>query len=436
MKIKKYFTTNHIIEGLGLAILLSAFIYIEHFALLKGYYLATLETLLALIGLYGLLNAKTPVWFFSGFFLAIFWLWWMGISFIYYHLSFLVPFVIIAIGLIYGFIFLFFAYFSKKLAKALERKFLALNWEKSVILFRAISLIAINYIEPFGFNWFKLEFAFTDSAFSSSWYVYPSVLIILAIYSIFKRWYILLLLFVFISFLNPLELSPSSLRDIKLISTNIDVRDKWQNKNQLKYTNFALSQVDKAIQENKKLIIFPESILPYFLNLDQTVMKPLLEKSNKITIIIGSLFFKSQGNFRNSAYIIKDGDYKIANKVVLVPFGEANPLPKWMSKIVNKIFFDGAVDYKADSNFTYIDVLNKSMKIAICYEGTSAITYKDKPKFLILISNNGWFKPSIEPTLQKIIIKHFSKVDNTTIYHAVNGSKAYVIVPHPRLSSE
>ena len=119
----------------------------------------------------------------------------------------------------------------------------------------------------------------------------------------------------------------------------------------------------------------------------------------------------------------------VANKVVLVPFGEANPLPDFMSKIVNKIFFDGAVDYGADSNFTYINALDKRYKIAICYEGTSAKTYEDKPRFLIVLSNNGWFVPSIEPTLQQLLMKYYSKLNNTTIYHSINGSPSYIIMP-------
>ncbi len=35
---------------------------------------------------------------------------------------------------------------------------------------------------------------------------------------------------------------------------------------------------------------------------------------------------------------------------------------------------------------------------AICYEGTSEKLYRDNPKNMILISNNGWVVPSVEPT--------------------------------------
>jgi len=432
MKIKKYFTTINIIEGLIIAIFLSAFIYINHFKLLNGYYLELTNAIFALFGLYRLINAKTPMWFFSGFFIGIFWLWWMGVSFVYYNFAYLAPIVILIIGLIYGLIFLLFAYLSKKIAKKIENIFLAIDWKLSQKLFKALSLLIINFIEPFGFNWLKLQFAFSESIFNVEFYSYAIIVMVLALFSIFKKWYILLLLISVVDLRQPPKVIPAeNLRDMELVTTNISVSNKWKKENQVKYTNLALKKIDTAISKGKKLVVLPESLLPYFLNLEHPYLDKFKERSKDIIIVLGALYFKDSKNFRNSAYIIKDGNYTVANKVVLVPFGEANPLPSFMSKMVNKIFFDGAQDYQADKNYTYINALNKEFKIAICYEGTSAKTYQDKPKFLIIISNNGWFNPSIEPTLQKILLIYYARVYGTTIYHSINGSKSYVILPHP-----
>jgi len=428
MKIKKYFTTNHIIEGLIIAILLSAFIYIEHFNLFSGYFLSILNTISGILGLYLLLKAKTPVWFFSGFFIAIFWLWWISVSFCYYNMPYLIPFVVLIIGLVYGFIFLILSYISVAIAKRIESKFFAIFWESSRVVFNALAIILIDQIEPFGFNWLKLQLIFTDSVISDSLYSFIAVVAILAITIVTKRYYILLALIVLVDLNEPKILKPSALRDISLVQTDISMKDKWKPKNAPLFTNIALEKIDRAISNNKSMVILPESILPYFLNLERPYLEQFLERSKKITIVIGSLYFKSKTNRRNSAYIMKDGSYIVANKVVLVPFGEANPLPSWASKIVNKIFFDGAIEYQADKNYTTIKALNKEFKIAICYEGTALKTYKDKPKYLIVISNNGWFKPSIEPTLQKILLKHYSREYGTTIYHSVNGSSSYVVL--------
>ena len=436
MKIKKYFTTINIIEGLIIALFLSAFIYIEHFNLIDGYFLLIINSLNAIIGLYLLIKAKTPVWFFAGFFIGVFWLWWLGVSFYYYNLTYLIPFVILSIGLIYGLIFLLLAYISKLISIKIENYFLGIFWEKSRIILNAFMLILLNFFEPFGFNWLKLELIFVDSIFCIKIYCFIAIIFIIAITILTKRWYLILFLIFLLDFKTPKVLKPNTLKYIELVSTNINVKEKWNPKNQIKYTKLALKKIDKAIAKGKKLVILPESILPYFLNLETPYLNELKKLSFKIKIVIGSLYFKSQGNYRNSAYIIDNGKYKIANKVVLVPFGEVNPLPSFMGKIVNKIFFDGAVDYKADNNFTYINVLNKRFKIAICYEGTHPKTFEDKPKFLIVISNNGWFKPSIEPTLQKILMKYFVRLYKSTIYHSINGSPSYIIIPHPEVKDE
>jgi len=432
MKIKKYFTTKHIIVGFFIATLLSSFIYIEYFSLLNGYILQGVNTLLALIGLYFLLKSNTPVWFFAGFFIGIEWFWWMAISFNYYNMAYLVVPAALLIGLIVGVIFLFSGYLASSIAYKIEDRYPLIDYTFTVYIFRAIMLFIPITFELFGFNWLKLQVAFIDSFLGVALWQFGIIVASLALFATSKKWFFLLLLLVAIDFKKPTIFKPSSLKDIELVSTQVNPKEKWLPKNQQLYTDNAIKLIDNAIKNNKKLIILPESYLPYFLNLEQHYLNEFLTRSNNITIVVGSLLFKSKNNYRNSAFIIKDDNYTVANKVVLVPFGEANPLPSFLGKIVNKIFFDGSVDYQADNNFTYINALDKKYKIAICYEGTSAKTYEDNPEFLIVISNNAWFYPSIEPTLQKLLMKYFSKLHNTTIYHSTNGSKSYIIMPyHP-----
>ena len=430
MKIKDYFTTKNVIEGLNISILLSAFIYIEYFGLLNGYILLIINTFFATLGIYLLLKASPKSWFFTGFFLGVFWIWWIGVSFYYYKMPFLIPIAIFFIGLLYGFIFLFTRKISDLLALKIE-DILTIKKEKTIYILNALAILALSYLSIFSFDWLKLRLIFINTIFGIELWQFILIVFAIALFLTTKKWYILLLVLLTIDFKKPIEYKPNYLKDIELVSTNIDVRDKWKPQNQDLYTKMALSKISSAIAKDKKLIIFPESILPYFLNLEQERLKKFLKLSNYITIVIGSLYYKGPNNHRNTAYIIKDGDYKIANKVVLVPFGEANPLPKWASGIINKIFFDGAVDYSADKEYTYINALNKKYKVAICYEGTNKKTYQDNPEFLILLSNNAWFKPSIEPVLQKLLIKYYSKLHKTTIYHSINGSKSYIITPHP-----
>ena len=431
MKFKDYFTTLHITKGLGIAILLSSFIYLEHFFRLNQYILLSINTIFSLLGFYLLIKSNRVIWFYSGFFMGIFWLWWLGVSFKYYNMPYLVPLAILFIAFLWGFIFLFLEKIASFFANLIESKTKIIKYDLTIEYFRALSLIILPFISIFGFDWLKPQLIFIDSIFGVEFWQYLLIIFILALIANSKRYIFLIFLIFAIDFKKPLVYPPSYLKDIELVSTNESVKEKWKVQNQTKYTNMVLNRIDSAIKSGKKLIILPESVLPYCLNISPIVSK-LQERSKDITIVVGSLYFKNVNSFRNSAFIFKNGNYTVANKVVLVPFGEANPLPSFMSKIVNKIFFDGAIDYQADSNYTYFKALNKDFKVAICYEGTNRKTYQDKPKYLIVISNNGWFIPSIEPTLQKLLLKYYSKLYKTTIYHSVNGSKSYIIMPHPK----
>ena len=47
----------------------------------------------------------------------------------------------------------------------------------------------------------------------------------------------------------------------------------------------------------------------------------------------------------------------------------------------------------------------------------------------IKLSNNAWFTPSIEPTLQHLLLKYYSKKYGVTIFHVANGSENRIYRP-------
>ena len=191
--------------------------------------------------------------------------------------------------------------------------------------------------------------------------------------------------------------------------------------------SLVIQNIDNAIKADKEYIIFPESVLPLFLNRNQKLLTKLKERSAKISIILGALKW-DEGIPRNSTYIFHKGRVKITDKVVLVPFGERNPLPYWLGKWVNKIFYDGAVDYQASAHITDYTLNGTTYRNAICYESCSEKLYAGTaPEQLIVLSNNGWFIPSIEPTLQRLLLQYYSRKYGTTIYHSINMSLSYII---------
>ncbi len=212
---------------------------------------------------------------------------------------------------------------------------------------------------------------------------------------------------------------------IKLVTTYTSVQDKWDETLHPAQFENLFKQIDQAIKENKTLIILPESVFPIFLNRSKLLDK-LKEKAKQISIVTGGLYWDGKTP-RNSTYVFTGDKISVANKVVLVPFGESNPLPDFLSEWVNKVFYDGAVDYVASPNVVDYKIDGKSYRNAICFEATSERLYEGEPKNMIVLSNNGWFTPSIEPTLQKLLLQYYSKKYGTTIYHSVNMSESYVV---------
>ncbi|MCK4441877.1 MAG: apolipoprotein N-acyltransferase [Sulfurovaceae bacterium] len=397
------------------------------------------NTILGILTFYYLLKANSIEWFWSGFFIGSLWFWWICISFFNYGFPWAIPIGVAFIGFVYGILFLAIA----KISEYIPKKFSVQNSNLLILIIKSISILLLSYIHPIEFDWFKPEMVFTNSYIGIQKWQFAITLIAIIV-SIYKKnllfLFIVILAFPFTNYINQTPLPKHS---IALANSNITVDDKWNPKLLDIQIDRVFKLIDRAISDKKKIIVFPESILPIFLNTKPNLMTELEAYSNNIAIVIGALYYNQIP--RNSTYIFNKGSFLVANKVVLVPFGEQNPLPEWMGKIINKIFFDGAPDYVADSEPTDYIINGVTYRNAICFEGTSRELYtmysskvhnmdtlrdeksKGIPKEMIVISNNGWVVPSIEPIEQKILLQFYSKKYDTTIYHAVNMSSSYIV---------
>jgi apolipoprotein N-acyltransferase len=203
-----------------------------------------------------------------------------------------------------------------------------------------------------------------------------------------------------------------------VLITHIPQNLKWKKEYIYKEINNNFSEIKKALKEKYKVIILPESVFPLALNLYPILIEKLKNLSKKIIIITGALNYQNK-NYYNSTYVFNNGKYKIYNKHILVPFGEYIPFP-CCKKFLDKIFFNGAKDYKASKTFASYKIKGIKFLNAICYEATIEKLYKQKAKYIIAISNDAWFMPSIEPTLQKLLIEYYSLKYNKFVYHSRN----------------
>ncbi|MBL0686634.1 MAG: apolipoprotein N-acyltransferase [Sulfurospirillum sp.] len=406
---RDYFSTFFIIKGFFIAFCLSFFIYLAYFDL----HVKALDTILAIVGFYLLLTCKKESLPWVGFFIGILWFYWISFSFRYYDLAYLIPLVIIGVGSIYSLSFWIIGIVGK------------------LPEIRAVLMFAFVFFKPFGFNWFKPELIFINSYFSTNIYFYGLFLSVLILIIRLKKWWKLagVMLLISLMFFNKPTYMHLPKLDIAIPITNLDQNKKWKQEyqNEIVENNFSL--IKEAIKTKKDLIILHESAFPLYLNLNIEILNRLKKLSYDITIVTGALR-KTNHQIFNSSYIFQNGEFKIADKVVLVPFGETIPLPKWASELVNNIFFNGASDYKHADNVFDFNIENYSFRSAICYESTTDKLYENNPKFMIAISNNSWFTPSIEPILQNLLLRLYAKKHKTIIYHSANDGISGVITPY------
>jgi len=414
----KFFGNNlnifWITEALLVAILLSLFIYLEWLGLSHK----TIETLLALAGLYGLLRAKPKVWVVSGFLIALFWFWWIALSFRYYGFAWAIPLGVLGVGLIYGVIF----WIAIALMRWIEKRA-----KIDTIYLKALFIWGFSYLHPIGFDWLKFELVLVNSYFGIQKWQFGLILLAMILFYQWKklRWGVPFVLVFALDFSTPSLQTIDT--NIKLITTYVTIDKKWDPLYEEEQLQSVYHAIEEAIDANYSIVVLPESVIPKFINKYEDIKESLKEYSHRIAIVIGGLYLDDDGTPRNSTYIFTQESIQIANKVVLVPFGEANPLPKFLSDWVNQIFYDGAVDYEASSQTTEYQIGNTTYRNAICFEATSERLYANSPQRMIVVSNNGWFTPSTQPILQKLLLRYYSKKYGTLIYHSINASPSYII---------
>lgn len=393
-----------ILLGLLTALLFSAFIYFEEYELTNK----LINSLFGLTAIALFLYIPKKSVLIAGFFIGLFWFYWVGYSFKYQGVGYMESIVTVIFGLFYVLFFAPLAFTNKVYA-------------------RALLLFLLSFFEPLGNNWLQINLLFVDSYFGVYKYQLIAILLALSLPSLLSNKYkytpLLLLLVAFNYGYPPQKDAPLN---IKLIQTQIKQEVKWKGESLLPTKDLIFQEIEKAITQKVDIVLFPESVFPLYMNKNPQLINELLIKSEEITIVVGSLLREDKKSY-NVTYIFSNGIYKIAKKVVLVPFGEYVPLPKFAQKLINDTFFQGASDFVHADKPTDFIIKGIKFRNAICYEATSSQIYSDDVNFVLASSNNAWFTPSIEPTLQKLLMKYYARKYGVTIYHSTNDKGTGII---------
>lgn len=368
-----------------------------------------LEFVVGFAVLWGLFSLDKRGLFVFGFFSALFWFYWVGFSFRYYEAEAVaIPSVLI-------------------LSLSLGLLFLLAGFIKNLYL-RALYFLFFDTFAPFGFDWMKLELMFVNTPLEASKTAFAIVL--LSALLAYRRSLFFLAIFPLLMFTTSFKeadtIYPKA--SIELVETDIDQSIKWDEKylDAFEKENFEL--IGNSQENGFDMTVLPESAFPFYINKNPKILDRLKEFSQDRAIVTGALYLEERTIY-NAAYVFIGGDYIVAKKTVLVPFGESVPLPAPLDKWVNDLFFGGASDFIEASSPTDFEYMGDMYRIAICYEATNAKIYKNAPKYIVAMSNNAWFTPSIEPTLQRLLMKYYAKRFNKVIFHSANGSPSFVVTP-------
>jgi len=398
------FTKNFLLAILT-AVLFSAFIYFEYFGITNK----LLNTLFGLGAIALFLYIPKKAVLVAGFFIGLFWFYWIGYSFKYQGVGYMEPFITFGFGIVYLIFFAPLAFTDKP-------------------YIRAVLLFGLSFIEPLGWNWMKIELLFVNSYIGVYKYQLAVVLLALSLPSLIKdkryKYLPLLLLIFAVNYGYPKQYDAPL--KIKLVQTNIPQETKWTRAALYPTIAIVYQEIHKAQEEGYDIVVLPESVFPLFMNKTPKLIQELKKASKKITIIAGSLLSENDLNY-NVTYIFNNGKYQIAKKLILVPFGEYIPLPKFAQKFINDTFFQGGSDFVTAKEPTDFVIKGVKFRNAICYEATCKELYTGDVKYMVAISNNAWFTPSIEPTLQKLLLEYYGRKNGVTIYHAANVSGTGII---------
>ena len=404
MKISSIHRPTYVYLPLLIAVGFSSFIYWEYLGLTSP----LINTVFGLGSLYGLLHAPKKVLPIAGFWIGLFWCYWIGFSFEFYGLGWAIGLVSLGFGFVY----------------ALYYGVMGLT---SNPLIRAEILFGLTYVWPMDFNWMQPELIFVNSYLGFSKWQFALILFSLASTAWFKstkKLFPLLLILFAIQIHYPKPPIPEL--KIKLVSTDIPQDIKWEESQQYRLNTENLDAIQDAIREKYDLIVLPEASFALFMNHHPSLIAYLQKLSYQITIVTGALYEEDGLNY-NVSYLFQNGHVSVAKKTILVPFGEYIPLPAFIKEWVDRVIFDGASDFVTADKPTDFIIHGVKFRNAICYEATRKELYTPDVRYMIAMSNNGWFTPSIEPTLQKLLIQFYARQNNTIVFHSANSGGTGIV---------
>jgi len=228
--------------------------------------------------------------------------------------------------------------------------------------------------------------------------------------------------------------------DVRIIQTNIPLDEPWQSPASQQLMD-ELESMSSAVTSRPKLVVWPETPAPFFLNSDQ----PFRERMERIARSLGAFVLlgyidRIQESPSNSAALL-DPSGKIVSrydKIRLVPFGEYIPLKDLL--FFAEKFTQQVGDFAPGSNYILSNLEDHRFSTAICYESIFPNFVrqfvKQGSELIVIITNDGWFGESSAP-FQHLRMGVVRAVENRRyVVRSANTGVSAIIDPYGRILTE
>lgn len=201
------------------------------------------------------------------------------------------------------------------------------------------------------------------------------------------------------------QMDTMSLR-VGIAQGNINQDQKWDPEYQRETMDAYLALTRKVSEGGVDLIVWPETAVPFYFQIDETYRPDILKAANegKSHILFGSPAYEREGKeirYYNSAFMVTPdmttaGRY---DKMHLVPFGEYVPLKRLLF-FVDKLT-EGIGDFSTGDSIKVLKMGKSEIGTLICYEGIfpnlSRKSVKEGANLFVNITNDAWFGRTSAP---------------------------------------
>ncbi len=171
----------------------------------------------------------------------------------------------------------------------------------------------------------------------------------------------------------------------------------------------------EAAGDNPDIIIWPESALPVYVEIDSQDLDLVSELARSLnTHLLTGIVRVKEDEFYNSAILIspKAKLLTLYDKLHLVPYGEFIPFRKLTPFLASVV---GIGDFSRGSSYTIFNLKNISFAVLICFEDAFSNLSREfvnkGASILVNITNDAWFDKRAEPE-QHLSQSVFRAVEN------------------------